>query len=133
MGKRDADGYISIIGRSKDLIITGGLNVYPKEIEEVIDAMPGVVESAVVGVPHPDFGEAVIAAVVRQNNERVRGALDRSRDHQGTERRPCQLQGAEAHPFCRRSPRNTMGKVQKNMLRLAIRLNRHPCTPFNLQ
>ena len=68
MGKRDKDGYISIIGRSKDLIISGGLNVYPKEIEEMIDAMPGVFESTVFGVPHPDFGEAVIAAVVRRQN-----------------------------------------------------------------
>jgi malonyl-CoA/methylmalonyl-CoA synthetase len=58
------DGYLSIVGRSKDLIISGGYNVYPKEIELVIDAMPGVDESAVIGVPHPDFGEAVVAVVV---------------------------------------------------------------------
>jgi malonyl-CoA/methylmalonyl-CoA synthetase len=59
-----ADGYVTIVGRSKDLIITGGLNVYPKEVEAAIDALPGVAESAVIGVPHPDFGEAVVAAVV---------------------------------------------------------------------
>ena len=60
----DEDGYVAIVGRAKDLIITGGLNVYPKEVEEVIDAIDGVVESAVFGVPHADFGEAVTAAVV---------------------------------------------------------------------
>ena len=59
-----ADGYLNIVGRAKDLIITGGLNVYPKEIEERIDALPGVVESAVIGVPDADFGEAVTAVVV---------------------------------------------------------------------
>ena len=64
VGVFDRDGYLSIVGRAKDLIITGGYNVYPKEIELVIDAMPGVVESAVVGMSHPDFGEAVTAAVV---------------------------------------------------------------------
>src|SRR4029079_4734786 len=62
VGVFDADGYLSIVGRAKDLIITGGYNVYPKEIELVIDALPGVVESAVVGIPHPDYGEAVTAA-----------------------------------------------------------------------
>ena len=66
VGKFDAQGYLSIVGRAKDLIITGGYNVYPKEIELVIDAMPGVLESAVIGLPHPDFGEAVTAVVVRQ-------------------------------------------------------------------
>src|SRR5690606_22488821 len=60
----DEDGYVSIVGRAKDVVITGGLNVYPKEVELFIDALPGVLESAVVGVPHPDFGEAVVAVVV---------------------------------------------------------------------
>jgi malonyl-CoA/methylmalonyl-CoA synthetase len=68
MGSWDAEFYITISGRSKDLVITGGLNVYPKEIEELIDALPGVAESAVIGLPHPDFGEAVTAVVVRQKN-----------------------------------------------------------------
>lgn len=69
LAKRDADGYISNAGRSKDLIITGGLNVYPKEIEDVIDVMPGVAESAVIGLPHADFGEAVAAIVLRKENK----------------------------------------------------------------
>src|SRR5690606_28766677 len=64
LGVFSADGYLGIVGRSKDLIITGGLNVYPKEIEEVIDVLPGVAESAVIGLPHADFGEAVTAVVV---------------------------------------------------------------------
>ena len=64
MGEWTPEGYVRIVGRAKDLIISGGLNVYPKEIEERIDALDGVVESAVIGVPHPDFGEAVTAVVV---------------------------------------------------------------------
>jgi malonyl-CoA/methylmalonyl-CoA synthetase len=64
VGRIDADGYVTIVGRSKDLIISGGYNVYPAEIEGFINELPGVAESAVVGVPHPDFGEAVVAVVV---------------------------------------------------------------------
>ena len=64
MGRIDERGYVSILGRGKDLVISGGLNVYPKEVEDAIDALPGVAESAVIGVPHPDFGEAVVAVVV---------------------------------------------------------------------
>jgi malonyl-CoA/methylmalonyl-CoA synthetase len=66
--------YVTISGRSKDLVITGGLNVYPKEIEELIDAMPGVVESAVIGLPHPDFGEAVSGSGGTAEERRRRGA-----------------------------------------------------------
>src|SRR5690606_4301441 len=65
LGRIDADGYVHIVGRDKDLIITGGYNVYPVEVEQIIDALPGVIESAVIGVPHPDFGEGVTAVVVR--------------------------------------------------------------------
>src|SRR5262249_40244717 len=64
VGRQDADGRVWITGRAKDLIISGGFNVYPKEIELVLDALPGVVESAVIGVPHHDFGEAVVAVVI---------------------------------------------------------------------
>src|SRR5690606_25513484 len=65
LGLIDADGYVTIVGRGKDLIISGGLNIYPKEVELLIDEMPGVLESAVIGVPHPDFGEGVVAIVSR--------------------------------------------------------------------
>jgi acyl-CoA synthetase (AMP-forming)/AMP-acid ligase II len=91
IGVIDGDGYLSIVGRAKDLIITGGYNVYPKEVELVIEAMPGVVESAVVGVPHPDFGEAVTAAVV----------FDRNREPPN-EDPTGQLQGAQTRAFSRR-------------------------------
>ena len=67
IGRLDNEGYISIVGRSKDLIISGGYNVYPKEIESVIDELPGVLESAVIGVAHPDFGEAVTAVIVARD------------------------------------------------------------------
>jgi malonyl-CoA/methylmalonyl-CoA synthetase len=116
MGKRDKDGYIAIIGRSKDLIISGGLNVYPKEIEEMIDAMPGVFESAVFGVPHPDFGEAVAAAVVLQKNPDGAKVTETGIVNA--------LKGALANfkvpkrvHFIDELPRNSMGKVQKNVLR----------------
>ena len=113
MGRLLDNGYLQIVGRAKDMIITGGLNVYPKEIEELIDALPGVVESAVVGIPHPDFGEAVTAVVVAKpaagvTPEVVIAAL-----------RP-QLAGfkmpKQVHVVAD-LPRNAMGKVQKNLLR----------------
>jgi acyl-CoA synthetase (AMP-forming)/AMP-acid ligase II len=94
MGSWDADFYITISGRSKDLVITGGLNVYPKEIEELIDALPGVAESAVIGLPHADFGEAVTAVVVRQKNAAGK-ALTRSRHHRRGQGQPGEFQGAE--------------------------------------
>ncbi|MDN5788656.1 AMP-binding protein, partial [Pseudorhodobacter sp.] len=115
LGKIDADGYVHIVGRGKDLIITGGYNVYPKEVELLIDDLPGVVESAVFGVPHPDFGEAVVAVVVPvagvsitpdQIIAGIAGDLARFKQ-------PKRVILVEA------LPRNTMGKVQKNLLRAA--------------
>lgn len=116
MGQWDSEGYLSIIGRSKDLIITGGLNVYPKEIEEMIDEMPGVVETAVIGLPHPDFGEAVTAVVVRQKNAAgdalgEAGIIGRLKDVLAAFKIPKQVH------FIDDLPRNAMGKVQKNVLR----------------
>jgi malonyl-CoA/methylmalonyl-CoA synthetase len=113
LGSFDARGYLAIVGREKDMIISGGLNVYPKEIEERIDAMAGVEESAVVGAPDPDFGEAVVAFVVAQPG------------HALTERGVIAALKAEIAGFkCPRRvlfttelPRNSMGKVQKNVLR----------------
>ena len=109
----DADGYVHIVGRGKDLIISGGYNIYPKEIESEIDALAGVAESAVIGIAHPDFGEGVTAVVVRTPASQITGA---------------EIVGALAgqlakykHPkqviFVDELPRNTMGKVQKNLLR----------------
>jgi malonyl-CoA/methylmalonyl-CoA synthetase len=114
VGVFDADGYLSIVGRAKDLIITGGYNVYPKEIELVIDALPGVVESAVVGIPHPDYGEAVTAAVVLDGQAAIRTEAD------VVAQLKAQLAGYKVPKrihFVEALPRNAMGKVQKNVLR----------------
>lgn len=113
VGKFDGDGYVHIVGRSKDLIISGGYNVYPKEIEGFIDEMDGVAESAVIGVPHPDFGEAVIAVVV------PRGATvpDERTVIDALKHRIANFKVPKRVHFVTELPRNTMGKVQKNLLR----------------
>ncbi len=107
------DGRISIVGRNKDMIISGGLNVYPKEIENVLDAQPGIRESAVFGVPHPDFGEGVVAAIVPKSGFNVdTDILVRTcRDHLAGYKTPKSI------VVVKDLPRNTMGKVQKNKLR----------------
>jgi malonyl-CoA/methylmalonyl-CoA synthetase len=107
------DHYLTLVGRSKDLIISGGYNVYPKEIEGYIDEMPGVVESAVIGLPHPDFGEAVAAVVVARRP----GALDASRVVDGLKGRIANYKVPKRVFVVEDLPRNTMGKVQKNVLR----------------
>jgi len=113
VGKKDADGYVTIVGRSKDLIISGGYNVYPAEIESTINDLPGVAESAVVGVPHPDFGEGVVAVVVAKPGATLDGPAI-----------VAELKAKIAnfkvpkHLFVVPDlPRNAMGKVQKNLLR----------------
>ena len=109
MGAFDAEGYLSILGREKDLVITGGLNVYPAEVEAALDDLPGVAASAVIGVPHPDFGEAVVACVVGQvDPESVRAAL---RERLAAFKIPKRVMVVED------LPRNAMGKVQKAELR----------------
>lgn len=112
-GLIDERGYVRIVGRSKDMVITGGLNVYPKEIESVINGIEGVVESAVFGVPHPDFGEAVVATVVvRPDCDITPAAIDdRLRAEMAKFKLPKRIQIAD------QLPRNAMGKVQKNVLR----------------
>jgi malonyl-CoA/methylmalonyl-CoA synthetase len=113
VGKVDADGYVTIVGRSKDLIISGGYNVYPAEIEGYINDMAGVAESAVVGVPHPDFGEAVVAVVVPKPGAAVDGGavVAALKSKIANFKVPKQV-------FVQAElPRNTMGKVQKNLLR----------------
>ncbi|GGC73430.1 malonate--CoA ligase [Chelatococcus reniformis] len=112
LGVIDADGYVSIVGRGKDLIISGGFNVYPKEIEGEIDAIAGVVESAVIGVPHPDFGEGVVAVVVASDP-----ALDEAAVLAAIGDRLAKFKLPKRVLFVRDLPRNTMGKVQKNLLR----------------
>ena len=106
-------GYLRLVGRAKDMIITGGLNVYPLEIEERIDAIPGVVESAVIGVPDPDFGEAVTAVVVARPGHSLteREVIAALKGEIATFKVPKHVH------FCDDLPRNAMGKVQKNLLR----------------
>lgn len=116
MGRLDDDGYITIIGRSKDLVITGGLNVYPKEVEEMIDKIPGVVETAVIGLPDPDLGEMVTAVVVRQNSE-AGEALTEAAVINALKGNLAGFKVPKQVFFIGDLPRNTMGKVQKNMLR----------------
>jgi malonyl-CoA/methylmalonyl-CoA synthetase len=113
VGKIDANGVVTIVGRSKDLIISGGYNVYPAEIEGFINDMPGVAESAVVGVPHPDFGEAVVAVVVPKPGATLSGAdIGAALKGQIANFKVPKL--VDVVPDL---PRNAMGKVQKNLLR----------------
>ncbi len=114
VGSFSKDGYLSIVGRSKDLIITGGYNVYPKEVELAIDELPGVQESAVVGVPHPDFGEAVTAVVVPRA-----GAVAPTESDiiAALKSRLANFKVPKRVHVVKELPRNTMGKVQKNLLR----------------
>ena len=99
LGTFDADGYLGIVGRSKDLVISGGLNVYPKEVEDVLDGLDGVLESAVIGVPDADFGEAVVAVLVAEPG----AALDESGVRGGRPGDAGRLQGAQAGPRRRRA------------------------------
>jgi malonyl-CoA/methylmalonyl-CoA synthetase len=109
VGRQDADGRVWISGRAKDLIISGGYNVYPKEIELILDELDGVTESAVVGVPHPDFGEGVVAVVIGQGDEADMIAECR--------RQLAPYKSPKRIVFVDDLPRNAMGKVQKNLLR----------------
>lgn len=114
LGKIDADGYVHIVGRGKDLIITGGYNVYPAEIEGLLNEMPGVAESAVIGVPHPDFGEAVVAIVVPRpgvSSPEASALMATLKGRIANFKVPKQVLVADD------LPRNAMGKVQKNVLR----------------
>lgn len=107
----DEDGYVTIVGRAKDLVISGGLNVYPKEVELFIDDLPGVKESAVIGVPHADFGEAVVAIVVCDEQ------LDESSITKPCRENLANFKVPKRVIFVPELPRNTMAKVQKNVLR----------------
>ncbi|HEV7339568.1 MAG TPA: malonyl-CoA synthase [Bosea sp. (in: a-proteobacteria)] len=113
LGKIDPAGYVHIVGRGKDLIITGGYNVYPKEVETEIDEMPGVIESAVIGCPHPDFGEGVTAVVVVKSGADITAAsISKALDQ-----RLAKFKLPKEVFIVPELPRNTMGKVQKNLLR----------------
>jgi malonyl-CoA/methylmalonyl-CoA synthetase len=109
VARRDEDGRVWISGRAKDLIISGGYNVYPKEIELLLDEMPGVTESAVIGCPHRDFGEAVVAIVIGAGEEKAMIAAAREK--------LAAFKAPKRVFFVDELPRNAMGKVQKNVLR----------------
>ena len=112
LGLMDGEGRVSIVGRAKDLIISGGYNVYPKEVETLIDAMPEVSESAVIGVPHPDFGEGVVAVVVPREDSVDTAMVDAAlKDRLARFKQPKQVVCVDD------LPRNVMGKVRKNALR----------------
>jgi malonyl-CoA/methylmalonyl-CoA synthetase len=110
---REPDGRVTLVGRAKDLIIAGGLNIYPKEIEEAIDALPGIEESAVIGVPHPDMGEGVVAVIVMQEGARVSEGAVRN----ALEGRLARFKQPRRVIVVDALPRNAMGKVQKTALR----------------
>jgi malonyl-CoA/methylmalonyl-CoA synthetase len=113
LGRIDRDGYVHIVGRAKDLVISGGYNVYPREVESELDSLPGVVESAVFGAPHPDFGEGVTAAVVLASGATLaeREIVEALRTRLSPYKIPKRVL------FVAELPRNVMGKVQKNVLR----------------
>ena len=113
LGKIDRKGYVHIVGRGKDLVITGGFNVYPKEVESELDAIPGVLESAVIGIQHPDFGEAVTAVIVPSAG----ATLDEKTVLAALDGRLAKFKLPKRVIFMDDLPRNTMGKVQKNVLR----------------
>ena len=116
LGTMDAKGRVSIVGRSKDLVISGGYNVYPKEVETLLDDMPGVYESAVIGVPHADFGEAVVAVLATDGE-----AIDEAAVDAFLSGKLARYKQPKRVVCVRELPRNVMGKVQKNVLRESYR------------
>jgi malonyl-CoA/methylmalonyl-CoA synthetase len=113
LGRVDEDGYVSIVGRNKDLIISGGYNIYPKEVELILDEQDNVLESAVIGVPHADFGESVLAVLVPQKGRQ----LDLSVIEENMRKSLARFKQPKRYEIVEELPRNTMGKVQKNILR----------------
>ena len=113
IGVIDDTGYVSIVGCAKDLIISGGLNIYPKEIETILNSLDGIRESAVVGVPHPDFGEAVLPVVVPESGFPLSKSevIDQLQNRLAGFKRPKEMR------FVDELPRNAMGKVMKNLIR----------------
>ena len=112
-GRIDADGYVSIVGRAKDLIISGGLNVYPIEVEQMLNEFASIIDSAVIGVPHDDFGEAVVAVIVVDENV----AYDEQQIRAFARERLASFKLPKKIITVAQLPRNAMGKVQKNLLR----------------
>lgn len=114
MAKVNETGYISIVGRNKDMVISGGFNVYPKEVELLLDEIEGINESAIIGLPHKDFGEAVTAIIVTEN---INSQPDDKNLIQALKKELASYKVPKKIIFVKQLPRNTMGKVQKNVLR----------------
>jgi malonyl-CoA/methylmalonyl-CoA synthetase len=114
LGWRSKDGYYTISGRARELIISGGFNVYPREVEEVLESHPAVAEAAVVGLPHPDFGEQVVAAVVTRADVATDELVDFCKDQLASFKKPRQVF------VVKELPRNALGKVQKHVLRESL-------------
>ena len=117
LAKRDVDGYLQIVGRDKDLIISGGFNVYPKEIELILDEQPGVLESAVVAAPHTDFGEGVVAILVTQPGN----SIDLDTVKAAATEKLAKFKQPKEYVIAESLPRNSMGRVQKNVLREQVK------------
>ena len=117
LGTIEPDGRVAIVGRAKDLIITGGLNVYPKEIEDELNAFPGVVEAAVVGIPHPDFGEGVIAVLAKAPGAEGGKIASEAEIIEQLAGRLAKFKCPKRVFIVDELPRNAMGKVQKAELR----------------
>ncbi|MCV6612363.1 MAG: AMP-binding protein, partial [Amphritea sp.] len=113
LASMDEDGYVTIVGRNKDLIISGGFNIYPKEIELILDEQDGVLESAVIGVPHPDFGESPVGILVAQPGT----TPDLQDIATALSEKLARFKQPKKLFLIKELPRNTMGKVQKNQLR----------------
>ena len=113
LAQRGEDGHVTLVGRGKDVVISGGLNVYPKEVEQVLDTLPGVLESAVIGRPHPDFGEAVTAVVIPESGATLEASVLIAAVREQLANFKC----PKTIHFLPELPRNAMGKVQKNELR----------------
>jgi malonyl-CoA/methylmalonyl-CoA synthetase len=118
LGRFDADGYLTIVGRQKDMIIAGGFNIYPVEVEEALDAHPDILESAVVGVPHPDLGEAVVGVIVPAPGS----SPDPTAILADLGRTLARFKLPRALEVVQELPRNTMGKVQKAALRERLKM-----------
>ena len=112
LGKRDKNGYITLVGRDSDMIISGGLNVYPKEVENHIDEIHEVRESAVIGVPHPDLGEGVVAVVDLKEK-----LIDQKKIEDNLKPKLAKFKQPKYYIFVEELPRNAMGKIQKASLR----------------
>ena len=112
LARMDEDGYVTIVGRGKDLIISGGFNIYPKELEMMLDDQVGVLESAVIAVPHADIGEAALAVLVHKESgpdiDQIKAVMKRD---------VARFKHPRDYTIVDKLPRNTMGKVQKNVLR----------------